>query len=164
MSKGFWSKWQKCYQRNFLCLKVNSIIVHIHFCSERKSVILVTINLLFSPSSSTPDFLIQRTARYVGVINDTQVAPPQGYTIRGEACKDKCDFYGYDYTWCHKVSPSNLGNWRGSDYCSNDQSKWHDKHKQQLASYFLRKIWQFICQFCDNCKHIKWRSNFLIHK
>ena len=100
----------------------------------------MTINLLFS-SSSTPDFLIQRTARYVGVINDTQVAPPQGYTIRGEACKDKCDFYGYDYTWCHKVSPSNLGNWRGSDYCSNDQSKCHEKQLLAgLSNLALRKI------------------------
>ena len=64
------------------------------------------------------------TAKFVGVVDETQVAPPQGYTIRGEACKDECDFYGYDYTWCHKVSPSNLGNWRGSDYCSNQPSKY----------------------------------------
>ena len=62
-------------------------------------------------------------AKFVGVVDETQVAPPQGYTIRGEACKDECDFYGYDYTWCHKVSPSNLGNWRASDYCSNTPSK-----------------------------------------
>ena len=110
------------------------------FVGQEKVSFHVTINLLFS-SSSTPDFLIQRTARYVGVINDTQVAPPQGYTIRGEACKDKCDFYGYDYTWCHKVSPSNLGNWRGSDYCSNDQSKCHDKQLLAgLSNHTLRKI------------------------
>ena len=57
-----------------------------------------------------------------GVVEDTKVEPPQGYTIRGEACRDKCDYYGYTYTWCHKVTPSNLGNWRGSDYCSNEPS------------------------------------------
>ena len=56
------------------------------------------------------------------MVEDTKVEPPQGYTIRGEACRDKCDYYGYTYTWCHKVTPSNLGNWRGSDYCSNEPS------------------------------------------
>ena len=74
--------------------------------------------------NSTIFFKNHVTAKFVGVVDETQVAPPQGYTIRGEACKDECDFYGYDYTWCHKVSPSNLGNWRGSDYCSNQPSKY----------------------------------------
>ena len=71
----------------------------------------------------TPDFLIKRTVRFDGVVEETKVEPPQGYTIRGETCKDKCDFYGYTYTWCQKVTPSNLGDWRGSDYCSNQPSR-----------------------------------------
>ena len=71
----------------------------------------------------TPDFLIKRTARYAGVVEDTKVEPPQGYTARGEACRDNCEYHGYTYTWCHKVSPSNLGNWRTSDYCTTSPSK-----------------------------------------
>ena len=95
----------------------------------------------FTTNFNETDVILKGPLHYhfliAGVVEDTKVEPPQGYTIRGEACRDKCDYYGYTYTWCHKVTPSNLGNWRGSDYCSNEPSMY-------ICSWFSILFWIFV--------------------
>jgi hypothetical protein len=50
----------------------------------------------------------------------------KGFTVFGEACKDECTYReGYPYTWCHKVAPSKIGTWSGSDYCTSNHKMTH---------------------------------------
>ena len=71
-------------------------------------------------SFCTPEFLLNRAKAW----RDSPRAIPKAYTVHGEACKDDCARKGYSYTWCTKSTPSNLGSWRLTDYCTEGPSEY----------------------------------------
>ena len=80
----------------------------------------------------------------------------RGFTVFGEACKDECTYRdGSPYTWCHKVTPSSIGTWSGSDYCTSNHKMTHQVSQFRKCHIDLPGSLRFLTFFNSqqNLKH-----------